>query len=127
MEKETKQKVILRTLNAIVLLGLGIVVFSVITVIPVFLEMWADILPSPSDEIPTITYLGDIRLMMAIYNWSHSHLWLIIPLLVLIVLAYLRLFKTLGPKRKIIISEVLLIIIGLILGIFIATLYCARM
>ena len=127
MEKETKQKVILRTLNAIVLLGLGIVVFSVIAVIPTFFEMWADILPSPSDEIPTITYLGDIRLMIAIYNWSRFHPWLLIPLLVIIALAYLRLFKILGPQKKIIISEVLLIIIGLILGIFIATLYCARM
>lgn len=127
MEKETKQKVILRTLNATVLLGLGIVVFSVITVIPTFLEMWADILPSLADEIPPMTYFRDIRLMMAIYDWSRSHLWLIIPLFVLIVLAYLRLFKTLRPKKKIIISEVLLIVIGLILGIFIATLYCPRM
>lgn len=127
MEKEINQKIILRTLNVIILLGLGIIIFSVIAVIPTFFEMWADILPSPSDEIPTITYLGDIRLMIAIYNWSRSHLWLIIPLLVLVVLAYLRLFKTLGLKKKIIISEVLLIVIGLILGIFIATLYCARM
>ncbi|MCG2678253.1 hypothetical protein L6386_06880 [bacterium] len=114
MEKEEKQKVILKTLNGVILFGLGIIIFVTAVVIPEIIEMERDIGIRGPSEIPQ---------MKPIFNFKGTLIPILGLVIVIVLILYLKFFKRLRMKMKIVISEMLLILIGVVLGILITIWY----
>lgn len=114
MQKEIKQKIILRTLNGVVLFGLGIVVFVMAVVIPGIIAMERDAGIRGPSGIPQ---------MKPILNFKGVVTIICTLIVVIVPILYLKFFKRLNMKKEIVISEILLILIGVILGILITSWY----
>ena len=114
MEKEKKQKIVLRTLNGVILFGLGIIIFVTVVVIPEIIEMERDIGIRGSSEIPQ---------MKPIFNFKDTLIPILGLVIVIVLILCLKFFRRLRMRMKIVISEILLILIGVVLGILITSWY----